>query len=102
MNRKIKGFSPVALQKLILYSWPGNIRELENVVECAVAMANQDVITEDLILKTQKSESDRLKTFKDAKEDFEKKYLTQLIEVTEGNISKAAKMANVFILFLLK
>jgi two-component system response regulator GlrR len=92
-KKEIRGFSPPALQKLILYSWPGNVRELENTIECAVAMATQDLITEDLILRTQKLERDSLKPFKDAKEDFEKNYLIQLTELTQGNISQAAKLA---------
>ena len=59
-KKEIKGLAPSALKKLMLYSWPGNVRELENTIECAVAMATQDVITEDLILPAQITEGDRL------------------------------------------
>jgi two-component system response regulator GlrR len=93
-NKKgIKGFSPSALQKLMLYSWPGNVRELENTIECAVAMATQDVITEDLILPAQTTEGNRLKPLKEAKEGFEKNYVIQIMELTQGNISRAANLA---------
>ncbi len=93
MNKKITALSPSVLQKFILYSWPGNVRELENTIECAVAMTTQDVITEDLVLQPQESESGQLIPLKSAKEDFEKNYLIQLIELTQGNVSQAAKLA---------
>ncbi|MCK4728083.1 MAG: two-component system response regulator GlrR, partial [Desulfobacterales bacterium] len=67
--------------------------ELENTIECAVAMATQDVITEDLILPAQITEGDRLRPLKEAKEGFERNYVIQLMELTRGNISRAAKLA---------
>lgn len=93
MGKRIKGFSPSALQKLMLHSWPGNVRELENTIESAVVMAPKDIITEDFLLQTQNSEQETLKSFKHAKEDFERDYLVQLIGITQGNVSKAAKLA---------
>ncbi|MCF8130198.1 MAG: sigma-54 dependent transcriptional regulator [Deltaproteobacteria bacterium] len=92
-EKKIKGFTPAALQKMMLYAWPGNVRELENAVEGAVAMTTQDIITEDLILKGRPFEDEGLKSFKSAKSDFEKRYLVQLMELTFGNISKASELS---------
>ena len=92
-KKEVKGFAPSALQKLMLYSWPGNVRELENTIECAVAMTTQDVITEDLILPAQTGEGDRLRPLKEAKKGFEKNYVIQILELTRGNISRAAKLA---------
>jgi two-component system response regulator GlrR len=93
MGKEIEEFSKDAMQKLISYPWPGNIRELENTIECAVAMTNRNVITEDLILQTQNISPEGLKSFKYAKENFEKNYLIQLFELTRGNVSKAAELA---------
>ena len=93
MNKEITGFSAAALQKLMLHSWPGNVRELQNTVESAVAMATENIITEDLILPALKAEVNDLKPLKDAKENFEKNYLLQLIELTEGNMAQAARLA---------
>ncbi|MBW2145351.1 MAG: sigma-54-dependent Fis family transcriptional regulator, partial [Deltaproteobacteria bacterium] len=93
MNKKIKGLSPSVLQKLLLHPWPGNVRELENTIEFAVAMATKDTITEDLVLQPQETDSGPLIPLKSAKEDFEKNYLIQLIELTHGNVSQAAKLA---------
>ncbi len=93
MNKVIKDFSSSALQKMMLHHWPGNVRELENTVEYAVVMAAQNVITDDLILSSHEDVSEGLKCFKSAKEDFEKEYLVQLIGLTNGNVSQAAKLA---------
>ena len=93
MDKKITGFSSAALQKLMLYSWPGNVRELQNAIESAVTMSNVDIIGEDLILPALNTEVKDLKPLKDAKENFEKDYLLQLIELTEGNMAQAARLA---------
>lgn len=93
MSKEIEEFSTGAMQKLISYPWPGNIRELENTIECAVAMSKQNIITEDLILQAHNIDSEGLKPFKYAKENFEKNYLIQLFELSRGNVSKAAKLA---------
>jgi two-component system response regulator GlrR len=92
-RKEISGFSPAAMQKLMLHEWPGNVRELENTVECAVALATQDIISETSILPSQDAADNGLKSLKDAKEGFEKNYLIQLIELTRGNVSRAAKLA---------
>jgi two-component system response regulator GlrR len=93
IKKKIRGFAPSAIQKLILHSWPGNVRELENTIECAVAMATKDVITEDMLLQTRAIEQESLIPLKAAKQNFEKNYIIQLIEITQGNVSQAAKLA---------
>ncbi|MBW2432806.1 MAG: sigma-54-dependent Fis family transcriptional regulator [Deltaproteobacteria bacterium] len=92
-QKDITGFTPSAIQKLMLHDWPGNVRELENAVECAVALASRNIISEDAILPDQPPPEGGLPSLKDAKEDFEKNYLIQLIELTHGNVSQAAKLA---------
>ena len=93
MKKGIKGISTPALQKLLSYSWPGNIRELENSIEYAVAMTAQEVVGEDLILQTKAAEEDKLKPLKDAKNEFEKSYISNILSLTGGNVSKAAELA---------
>ncbi len=92
-GKEVVDFSPAALQKLMLHSWPGNVRELENSIENAVAMASSNRITEDLLLPDRHSDPDSIKSFKEAKDEFERQYLIQLIGMTEGNVSLAAKLA---------
>ncbi len=93
MNKKIKGFAPQALRRLMLHDWPGNVRELENTVEYAVAMTGQDVIAEELILPTKGGPEETIKPLKEAREAFEKKYLIRLLQLTQGNVTGAAELA---------
>ncbi len=92
-NKAIRGFVPDALQKLTVYSWPGNIRELENVVEHAVIMATQDMITPDLLPIARPAGKGTLVPLTEAKESFERDYLRTLLQITEGNISRASQIA---------
>jgi two-component system response regulator GlrR len=93
MNKKIKRLTPKAMQRMMLHDWPGNVRELENTIEYAVAMANHDVITEDLILPTKDESDTAVKPLREARETFEKSYLTRILELTQGNVSNAAALA---------
>jgi len=93
MKKGIKGISMPTLQKLLSYSWPGNVRELENTIEYAMAMTAKDVINEDLVFPTRTQAEDRLIPLKDAKNDFEKGYLSKILALTGGNVSKASELA---------
>lgn len=93
MKKGVKGISMPTLQKLLSYSWPGNVRELENTIEYALAMTAQDIIGEDLVFQTKGIEEDTLKPLKDAKNEFEKSYLSNILALTSGNVSKAAELA---------
>lgn len=93
MKKEAIGFSQGAFQKLMTYDWPGNVRELENCVESAVAMTDKKIISEDLVLQGKTSNPSGPMAFKDAKTEFEKQYLIHLMEITEGNVSQAAKLA---------
>jgi len=93
MNKDIRGFTPGAMQKLMLYPWPGNVRELENTVEKAVVMSRQDMITPDLIPSIRPSAEGQLRPLTEAKEEFEKRYLKEVLQLTGGNISRAAQFA---------
>jgi two-component system response regulator GlrR len=94
IKKEVKGLTPLAIQKLMLHEWPGNVRELENAVEYAVVMTQQDTITEDLILQTNGTLSQEpLKPLKEARDAYEKGYLIHLLEICEGNVTKASKLA---------
>jgi len=93
MDKNIKGFMPDAMQKLMLSPWRGNVRELENTIEKAAVMATQDMITADLITYLNHSPETQLKTLTQAKEEFERGYLKEVLGFTRGNISRAALIA---------
>jgi two-component system response regulator GlrR len=93
MDKKITGLTPPAMQRLMLHDWPGNVRELENTIEYAVAMTEQQVIGEDLILPAKGMPDEAIKPLKEARENFDKSYLIRLLELTRGNVSSAAALA---------
>lgn len=94
LKKDMLEFTPAALQRMSLYDWPGNIRELQNKVEHAVIMSNKNNITpEDLFISTNTLKT-TFNSFKDAKERFEHEYVENLLNVTKGNITKASKIAN--------
>jgi len=93
LHKPIRGFSPEAMEAMVTYAWPGNVRELENVVERAVVMAVNDLITIDLLAVAQKKGPGELLPLTEAKESFERAYLKDLLQATDGNISRAAHIA---------
>ena len=94
LKKDIMGFTPAALQRMVLYNWPGNVRELQNKVEHAVIMTNKNVIaTEDVFAGTHVLKN-TFNSYKDAKERFEREYIENLLKISKGNVSTAAKMAN--------
>jgi two-component system response regulator GlrR len=92
-NKEVKGFTPAALHRLMINPWPGNVRELENVVEKAVVMSRQDMLTPDLLPAVSVSAESPLKPLTEAKEEFERTYLKTVLQLTSGNISRAAQFA---------
>jgi len=94
MKKEVKGLTSQAMQKLMIHDWPGNVRELENTIEYAVAMTQQDIINEDFVLQSKGNISkEPLKPLKEARDTYEKGYLIHLLEICEGNVSKASKLA---------
>jgi len=96
LRKDVQTFAPEALQQLMLYAWPGNVRELANVVERAVVLASHSTIPSDLLLLGSKEiqpQHQGLGSLKEAREDFERTYLMQVLTVTKGNVSQAAALA---------
>lgn len=94
MKKDVRGILPSAMQKLMLYHWPGNVRELENTMEYALAMTTENMISEEvIILPDSKPIENQFKPFKEAKKDFEREYLTQVLDSVKGNITRASKLA---------
>ncbi|MCH7912553.1 MAG: sigma-54-dependent Fis family transcriptional regulator, partial [Deltaproteobacteria bacterium] len=95
MKKEVRALTPQAMQRLMLYDWPGNIRELENTVEYAVAMTQQDVITE-LILPTKITLQEQFKPIKKASEAFslkglERSAIIKALSQVGNNTPQAAK-----------
>jgi two-component system response regulator GlrR len=97
LKKEVRGFTPEALQRLLMYEWPGNVRELSNVVERAVVLATTSLITaEGIVLgrpDTTVAVSSGVTTLREAREKFERKYLIQVLTTVKGNVSRAAELA---------
>ncbi len=93
LGKNVEGFSPAAIQKMMTYQWPGNIRELKNKVKQAMVLTRNNVITaEDLFFHVPVS-SNKFQSFREAKREFEKEYISQVLRICQGNISQAARLA---------
>ncbi len=96
-----KKFSKNVINQLLSYSWPGNIRELEGVIERTVLMEDKPIIdsvlleNNNVIISYTKEplQNSEIKPFKQIKEEFEKKYFENLLKETSWNISKASKLS---------
>ncbi|WP_435867754.1 sigma 54-interacting transcriptional regulator [Halomonas salifodinae] len=89
----VKGFSPEALNLLASCAWPGNVRQLVNVVEQCVALSSAPIIPEALVSQALAAEENGLPTFNDARAGFERSYLIKVLKITEGNVTQAARIA---------
>jgi two-component system response regulator GlrR len=94
LGREIQGFSPEALDKLVQRPWPGNVRELENAVTYAAAVTEKGWVAADAIPDAgRQGGQSALPPLQDAKTAFERAYLENLLRATDGNISRAARIA---------
>jgi two-component system response regulator GlrR len=90
---KVKGFSSEAMELLISAPWPGNIRQLQNVVEQSVALSTESLINVSLVQSALREKTSKLPSFQEARDQFERDYLANLLEITGGNVSQAARIA---------
>jgi len=93
-GKKQKKIAPDALKMIEAYDWPGNIRELRNVIERLVIMTPSDTITAKNLLIVEQSSQDYLsyKTMKEARDAFEKDFIIKRLEEHNWNISKTAEI----------
>jgi two-component system, NtrC family, response regulator GlrR len=86
-------FSPEAMQLLVSAPWPGNVRQLLNVIEQAVALAATEVIPESLVRQALDAGDTTLTPLDEARRAFERDYLVRILKITGGNVTKAARLA---------
>lgn len=90
---EVRAFAPEAMNLLIGAPWPGNVRQLENVVQQTVALAHTSVIPANLVREALANEAGFLPSFTDARHQFERDYLVKVLRITEGNVSRASRLA---------
>jgi len=89
----INGFSKEAMELLISAPWPGNIRQLQNIVEQSIALSSESMLSEALIRNALRDKTAQLPSFQEARDHFERDYLAKLLNITAGNVSQAARIA---------
>ncbi len=92
-KKQINGFAPNAIKLLMEASWPGNVRQLFNIVEQAVALSPSPIITANLLQSALQENTSEIIPFARAKRSFEQNYLVNLLKTTQGNVTRAAMLA---------
>ncbi len=92
-KRGVTGFSSEAQEAMLYAAWPGNVRQLYNVVEQSVALSTTPLIPASLVQRALRSEFGDIPSFVEARGQFERDYLTQLLQITNGNVAQAARIA---------
>jgi two-component system, NtrC family, response regulator GlrR len=90
-QRKI--YAPEAVELLATAEWPGNVRQLYNVVRQNVALSQGAIITAELVQQCLGGNPTRLPSFDEARDEFTRNYLSQILQITTGNVSQAARLA---------
>jgi len=86
-------FAPEALELLVAAPWPGNVRQLVNVIEQVVALCASGVVPASLVQQALKDEPAPLASLEEARGAFEREYLVRILRMTGGNVTHAAKLA---------
>ena len=92
-GRNVEAFAPDALELLFSAAWPGNVRQLLNVVEQVVALSSSSLIPASLVQQALREEPPQLASLEDARRTFERDYLVRILRMAEGNVTQAAKLA---------
>ncbi len=93
-SKRLSGFAPEALKALATAAWPGNVRQLYNVVEQVCALATTPLIPLTLIQRALRVPSVQILTLADARQRFERGYLVDLLKLADGNVADAARLAD--------
>ncbi len=92
-KRPVPTLAPDALALLVAATWPGNVRQLLNLLEQAIALVPTTVIPATLVQNALRDDADALIPFEEARKQFERDYLVRLLKITGGNVTQAAAMA---------
>lgn len=90
LRSAVRGYSPQALAAIRKYSWPGNIRQLENRIKKALVLCDQTLLSpEDLDLGPEAQQP--ILPLEKAKEDFQRRYVLDVLERNNGNRTQTAR-----------
>ena len=92
-GKPTRAFAPEAMACLVGAPWKGNVRQLQNAVEKCVALCPTPIVPATLVARALEGPADDLASFDEARASFERDYLSQLLRITDGNVSQAARLA---------
>src|SRR5690348_15984915 len=92
-RKSVPTLAPDAMALLVAAPWPGNVRQLVNLLEQAVALTPTTVIPASLVQNALKEDASALAPFEEARKQFERDYLVRLLKITGGNVTQAATLA---------
>ncbi len=92
-DKRLSGFAPEALKALTAAAWPGNVRQLYNVVEQVCALSTTPLVPLTLVQRALRIPSAQVLSFAEARQRFEREYLVDLLKMTDGNVADAARLA---------
>jgi len=92
-DQERKVYAPEAVELLVTAEWPGNIRQLHNIVRQNVALSRSPVISGELVQTSLGDHGAKLASFSEARDEFTRNYLSQILQITTGNVSQAARLA---------
>ncbi len=96
MHKPVKGLAPETRYLLLQYSWPGNIRELENVIERAVVLTRHThLLPEDLPREIVQPQEDSGSVAVPTLSDVERQHIQHVLWLTHGNLSEAARLLGI-------
>ena len=94
-GRPVSDLAPEAVEVLVEADWPGNVRQLQNVIEQCVALSSgSEVIPERLVrMALNQDTAPGIPTLAEAREAFERDYLIRVLKLADGTVSRAARLA---------
>ena len=92
-GKRLSGFAPEALKALTMAPWPGNVRQLLNVVEQVCALSATPLVPLALVQRALRTPSMQVLPLAEARRRFERDYLVGLLKLTDGQVADAARLA---------
>jgi two-component system response regulator GlrR len=92
-GKTVNGFAPDALKALVAAPWPGNVRQLHNIVEQVTALATTPLVPLALVQRALRTPGVDVLSYAEARRRFERDYLVGLLKLSDGNVADAARLA---------
>lgn len=89
----VENFSPEAIELLVAAPWPGNIRQLLNVIEQVTVLSSSPIVPASLVERALRGKTGVLLPLAEAQLHFERDYLTKVLQISHGNVTHAARLA---------